>query len=305
MEKEPQIYFDGKFVDRSKAVVSIFDHGLLYGDGVFEGIRAYNGNIFQLEAHIDRLLDSAKYIQMEIPLSRDELIEATVATMRKNHLREGYIRLVVTRGVGDLGIDPATCKRPTVFVLTEPTPSALAGKEPKVYKVIVSSLRRDRVDATSHEVKSLNYLNSVMAKIEANNASVNDAILLDPRGFVSEASATNVFIVKKQKVSTPAPSSGILHGITRANILRMCRNLRYDIVERDITPFELVTADEVFLAGTKGEIVAVGSVNGRRIGSGGVGPVTQKLFQEFGKLVQRKEEGTPIYEAESVRVSDR
>jgi branched-chain amino acid aminotransferase len=285
--------------------VSVFDHGLLYGDGIFEGIRSYNGSVFQLDAHIDRLYDSAKFIQLEIPISRDELIEAILATLRRNHLRDAYIRLVVTRGTGDLGIDPASCKRATIFVIAEPAISILGSKGPKVYNVIIASVRRDNVDATSHEVKSLNYLNSVMARLEANNAGANDAIMLDARGFVSEAGATNIFIVKDRRVFTPAHSSGILHGITRACIIRLCSNLGFEITERDVTPFEMQTADEVFLAGTKGEIIAIGNVNHRRIGSGGVGPMTRRLYQEFTRLVQRRDQGTPIYEPESVGVEQR
>lgn len=305
MDKEPLVYMNGKFLEKSKAVVSVFDHGLLYGDGIFEGIRSYNGSVFQLDAHIDRLYDSAKFIQLEIPISRDELVEAILATLRRNHLRDAYIRLVVTRGTGDLGIDPASCKRATIFVIAEPAISILGTKGPKVYNVIIASIRRDSVDATSHEVKSLNYLNSVMARLEANDAGVNDAIMLDPRGFVSEAGATNVFLVKDRKVFTPAHSAGILHGITRTCIIRLCSNLGFEITERDVTPFEMLTADEVFLAGTKGEIIAVGTINHRRIGSGGVGPMTRRLYQEFTRLVQRKDQGTPIYEAESVGVEQR
>ena len=285
--------------------MSVFDHGLLYGDGVFEGIRSYNGIVFQLDAHIDRLFDSAKYIQLEMPLSRDELVEAILATLRKNHLKDAYIRVVVTRGTGDLGIDPALCKRATIFIVAEPATSILGAKGPKVFNLIIASIRRDNVDATSHEVKSLNYLNSVMARIEANNVGANDAIMLDARGFVSEASATNVFMVKDRRIFTPAPSAGILHGITRSSIIRLCSNLGFEMTERDVTPFEMLTADEVFLAGTKGEIVAVGTINSKRIGSGGVGPMTRRLYQEFTRLVQRKEQGTPIYEAESVRLEQR
>ncbi|HUI85997.1 MAG TPA: branched-chain-amino-acid transaminase [Nitrososphaerales archaeon] len=302
MMKEPLVYVNGKFVGRSAAVVSVFDHGLLYGDGVFEGIRAYGGNVFQLDAHIGRLYDSAKYIQLEMPMPRDELVEAVLATLRKNQLRDAYIRVVVTRGTGDLGIDPSSCKRATIFVIAEPAVSILGSKGPKLHNLVIASVRRDSVDATSHEVKSLNYLNSVMARLEATNAKANDAIMLDSRGFVSEASATNVFMVKEKKVSTPATSAGILHGITRAVIIRLCSDLGFDVTERDVTPFELLTSDEVFLAGTKGEIVAIGSISGKRIGSGGVGPMTRRLYQEFARFVQRKDQGTPIYEAESVRI---
>lgn len=302
MEKELQVYVNGKFVERSKAVVSVFDHGLLYGDGVFEGIRAYNGTVFQLDAHLDRLYDSAKYISLQVSVTRDEMVEAILATLRRNHLKDAYVRIVVTRGTGDLGIDPVLCKQSTVFVIAEPAVSTLGTKSPKVVNLIIASIRRDNVDATTHEVKSLNYLNSIMAKIEANKANVNDAIILDARGFVSEASVTNVFLVKARRILTPSSSAGILHGITRARVIRLATDIGYEVVERDITPFELITADEVFLVGTKGEIISVSTIEGKRIGSGGVGPVTRKLFQEFTRLVQRREEGTPIYEAESVRI---
>jgi len=304
MEKEPLVYLNGKFVDKSKATVSIFDHGLLYGDGVFEGIRAYNGTVFQLEAHMTRMFDSAKFIQLEMPVSRDELTEAILATIRRNHLRDAYIRVVVTRGVGDLGIDPALCRAATIFVIAEPVQSVFSTKGPKVYNLIIASVRRDSVDATSHEVKSLNYLNSVMAKIEANNAGANDAILLDSRGFVSEAVATNVFLVKDRRISTPASSAGILHGITRARIIKLCLDLGFELAERDVTPFELLTADEAFLVGTKGELIAIGSINNKRIGSGGVGPMTRRIYQEFARIVQSREEGVPVYETESPKLEE-
>ncbi|HXW37510.1 MAG TPA: branched-chain-amino-acid transaminase [Nitrososphaerales archaeon] len=301
MEKAALIYLNGRFVDKSRAVVSVFDHGLLYGDGVFEGIRCYEGNVFQLEAHVKRLYESAKYIQLQIPLSKSDMTEAILETIRKNRLKDAYIRVVVTRGTGDLGIDPNLCKEATVFIIAEPVSTVLGSKGPKLMNLIISSVRRDNVDATTHEVKSLNYLNSVMAKMEANNAGANDAIILDARGFVSEASVTNVFLVKETKIMTPSSSAGILHGITRARTIRLCTELGLDVAEKDITPFELITADEVFLVGTKIEIAAVGSIDGKLIGSGGVGPVTRMLHQEFTKLVQRREEGTHVYEAESVQ----
>jgi branched-chain amino acid aminotransferase len=301
MEKELLIFVNGRFVEKSKATISVFDHGLLYGDGVFEGIRAYGGSVFQLDAHIRRLYDSAKFIHLKIPISREQMAEAVLETLRKNGLRDAYIRVVVTRGPGDLGIDPALCKEPTLFIIAEPMASSLGPREPRVVNVCISSIRRDSVDATSHEVKSLNYLNSILAKIEASNVGLDDAIMLDSRGFVSEASVTNVFVVREGKVHTPPASSGILHGITRARIIRLCSDLGLTVLERDITPFELVTADEVFLVGTKSEILAVGSVNGSKIGSGGAGPVTRRLASEFSRLVQRKEEGTPIYTTESLK----
>lgn len=301
MEKGLQVYVNGLFVDRSKAVVSVFDHGLLYGDGVFEGIRVYNGSVFRLADHVDRLYDSAKSIHLRVPLTKQDLTEAIIETLRRNRLRDAYVRLVVTRGTGDLGVDPLLCKDPTLFIIAEPMNSGLGPKEPKVVRLVMSSVRRDSVAATSHEIKSLNYLNSILAKVEANLAGADDAILLDERGFVSEASVTNIFLVKDGKVSTPSSAAGILHGITRARIISLCSDLGLDIRECDVTPFDLVTADEVFLAGTKSEIVAVGTVSGTKIGSGGVGPITRKLYQEFSRIVQRAEEGTPVYEAESVK----
>ncbi|MDG7011436.1 MAG: branched-chain-amino-acid transaminase [Nitrososphaerota archaeon] len=302
MDKEPLIYVDGKFVDKSKAVVSVFDHGLLYGDGIFEGIRAYNGTVFRLVDHINRLYDSAKSLRLKIPLTKHEMTEAVLETMRKNQLRDAYIRLVVTRGTGDLGVDPALCKSPTTFIIAEPMASILGPREPKAMKMIVSSYRRDAVDATSHQVKSLNYMNSILAKMEANSAGADDAILLDHRGFVSEASVTNIFLVKDGKLVTPSSAAGILHGITRDRIIRLCSDLGLEVEQRDVTPFELTVADEVFVVGTKSELAAVVTISGGKVGTGGVGPITKNLYQEFSRIVQRPEEGTPVYEAEAESV---
>lgn len=300
--EEPLVYVDGKFYPKSKAVVSVFDHGLLYGDGIFEGIRSYDGSVFRLVDHINRLYDSAKSIHLKIPLTKHELTEAVLETIRKNQLRDSYVRLVVTRGTGDLGVDPTLCKAPTVFIIAEPMLSSLGPKEPKVVGAVISSYRRDSVDATSHEIKSLNYMNSILAKIEANASGADDAILLDHRGFISEGSVTNVFIVKDGRVATPSTAAGILHGITRERLIVLCSDLGLDLQERDVTLFELTTADEVFLVGTKSEIVAVGSVSGVKVGAGGAGPVTRRLCQEFAKVVRRQSEGTPVYEAESVSI---
>ena len=301
MQKELLVYMNGKFVEKSKAVVSVFDHGLLYGDGVFEGIRAYNGSVFKLNEHVARLYDSAKTIRLKLPIPPSEMAKLVVETLRKNRLRDAYIRLVVTRGPGDLGVDPSLCPNPTLFIIAEPMATVLGPHDVKVVKVNISTVRRDAVDATTHEIKSLNYLNSILAKIEANNSGADDAILLDRRGFVSEASVTNLFIVKDRKVATPSSAAGILHGITRARIIELCGDLGLEVQERDITPFEVFTADEVFLVGTKSEIVAVGSVGGVKIGTGGAGPVTRKLVVEFGRLVQRPQEGTPVYESQPLR----
>lgn len=294
MEREPVIYLDGEFVPRSQAKVSVFDHGLLYGDGVFEGIRAFGGSVFKLVEHIDRLYESAHCIELEIPLGKEEMTQVVLETLRRNDLRSAYIRLVVTRGAGDMGVNPALCKKSTVFVIAQEAESGFS-KDPKVLSTIVTSVRRDAVDATSHEIKSLNYLNSILAVIEANRAKVDYPIMLDRRGYVSEGSTMNIFLVKKGNVITPSLSAGILHGITRERIIGLCKELKYSVIERDVTPFELSTADEVFFAGTLLGLASVGQVNGRRIGSGGVGPVTRELYEHFKEIVSRPEEGTPIF----------
>ncbi len=302
MERELQVYVNGEYLPRSRATVSVFDHGLLYGDGVFEGIRAYGGSVFQLDPHIDRLFASANYIQLAIPLDREKMTRIILETLRRNKLKDAYIRVIVTRGVGDLGVSPDSCHEPTVVVIAELASSILGSREPKVWRVIISSMRRDSVDATTHEVKSLNYLNSILARMEAKGVGADDAIMLDSRGFVSEGTATNIFVVIDGSVFTPQTSSAILHGITRARIIKLCRELGLEVLEKDITPFELVSANEVFMVGTKSEIVAVGNINGKVVGTGREGPTTKLLRQEFSKLVARKGEGTPIYAEESLKV---
>lgn len=285
------VYIDGEFVPRSQAKVSVFDHGLLYGDGVFEGIRSYNGVVFRLIEHIDRLYDSAKTIMLDIPITKQEMVNVVLETLRKNKLKDAYIRLVVTRGVGDLGLDPRKCSRPSIIVIAQPM-EPLLGKEVKEkgVRLVISSVRRDRVDATTHQAKTLNYLNSILAKVDAINAGVDDAILLDERGFVSEASAANLFIVKSDVIATPPQTAGILPGITRATVIELAKKIGYSVEERDITPHELLTADEVFLTGTAAEIVPVVEVNRRKIGDGKLGPVTRRLIEEFEKI-----KGDPAY----------
>jgi branched-chain amino acid aminotransferase len=267
---------------------------------VFEGIRAYGGIVFKLDEHVERLFNSAKVLHLDIPLSRHEVADAIMETVRKNQLRDAYIRVVVTRGTGDLGVDPVSCKTPTMFIIAEQSQTSLGSGVPRLISLVTASMRRDTVDATSHEVKSLNYLNSILAKMEARRAGADDALMLDHRGFVSESSACNIFIVKDNRIATPATSAGILHGITRARIIRLCTDLGLEVSERDITPFELLTADEAFLVGTKSEILAVGMVNGTKVGSGTVGPVVRRLASEFAKIVARREEGTPAYESEYI-----
>jgi len=289
------IYIDGKFYPKSEAKVSVYDHGLLYGDGVFEGIRAYDGVVFKLKEHIDRLYTSAHTIMLEIPLSKEKMTRAVLDTLKNNRLKDAYIRLVVTRGVGDLGLDPRKCSKPTIIAITEPTIS-LHSKEKKEKGIttMITWVKRDPVDATTHEVKSLNYLNSILAKIESNIAGVDEAICLDKTGFVCEGVAENVFIVKERKVITPPTSTGALRGITRIAVMKLAEKLGYPLIERNITPNELFTADEVFLTGTAAEIAPVREVNRRIIGDGKPGPVTKRLIQEFDKMVRNPKEGTLI-----------
>ncbi len=295
MSGEQLIYIDGELVPKSEAKISVLDHGLLYGDGVFEGIRCYNGVVFKLKEHIDRLYRSAKVIKLEIPMTKEEIIRAVIETLKANGLKEAYIRLIVTRGIGDLGLDPRKCSRPSVIIIAERLEPIL-GKiaREKGVKVIVSSVRRDPVYATSHEVKSLNYLNSILAKLEAINANVDDAIMLDSRGYVSEASAANLFIVKDQSLITPPVTAGILPGITRAFVMELARSMNIPVFERDITLVELLTSDEVFLTGTGAEIVPVVMINGIKIGDGVPGKITKLLIEEFDKRKTQPSEGVPI-----------
>jgi branched-chain amino acid aminotransferase len=296
-------YVDGRLVPKSEASLSVMDHGLLYGDGVFEGIRAYDGVVFKLREHIDRLYESAHYIRLEIPISKEEMIEAVLETLRRNALRDAYIRLLVTRGVGDLGLNPMNCAKPSIVVITEPaSQTTLAHQTPLGISTIISSVRRDPVDATSHEVKSLNYLNSILARWEAIEAGVSDAIMLDTQGFVSEATAENIFIVRRGQLATPSTNSAILHGVTRQKVVEMAENMGYVVTERRITPFELINAEEVFLTGTLAEIVPVLKVNGRVIGSGEIGPITARICSEFAKIRSRPSEGIPIYPGQARRM---
>jgi len=295
MSKELAVYVDGKFHPKSEAKVSVYDHGLLYGDGVFEGIRAYEGVVFKLKEHIERLYRSAHTIMLQIPMTQKEMIKAVLDTLKKNQLKDSYIRLVVTRGVGDLGLDPRKCSKATVIIITEPR-IALHSKEKKEKGItaMIAWVKRDPVDATSHEVKSLNYLNSILAKIESNTAGVDEAICLDKTGFVCEGVAENIFIVKDGKVITPPTSTGALRGITRSVVIQIAEKLKYPMLEENITANDLFTADEVFLTGTAAEIAPVREINKRVIGDGKLGPVTKKLMQEFNKMVRDPKHGTVI-----------
>jgi len=295
MSEELLVYIDGKYYPKSEAKISVYDHGLLYGDGVFEGIRAYNGIVFKLKEHIDRLYKSAHPIFLKIPLTKAELTEAVLETLKKNNLTNAYIRLVVTRGIGDLGLDPRKCPKATIIIITEPLLQLhSAEKVENGINTIITWVKRNPVDAATHEMKSLNYLNSILGKIEANNIGVDEAICLDKTGYVCEGVGENIFIVRDGKLYTPPISSGALDGITRALIIRLAKKLGIEVTERNITPNELFTADEVFFTGTAAEVAPIREVNKRVIGTGKPGPVTKRIMREFEKATKDPNEGTPI-----------
>lgn len=295
MEKELLVYVDGSYYPKSQAKISVFDHGLLYGDGIFEGIRAYNGSVFKLKEHIDRLYRSAHMIMLEIPMAKEQMIQAVLETLRKNSLKDSYIRLIVTRGVGDLGLNPKKCVKPTIIIITDTITLHKVEAKEKGVTAMLSWVKRDPVDATSHEIKSLNYLNSILAKIEANIAGVDEAICLDKNGFICEGVAENLFTVKNGKLFTPPSCTGALQGITAEEVMRLARRLGYDVEEKNITPYELFNAEEAFFTGTAAEIIPVREINKRTIDSGKPGPITKKLIAEFSKAVLDPKEGIAIY----------
>lgn len=294
MEGELQVYVDGKFCPKSQAKISVFDHGLLYGDGVFEGIRAYNGSVFKLKEHVDRLYRSAHMIMLEIPMSKEQIIQTVLETLRVNGFKEAYIRLVVTRGVGDLGLNPRKCPKPTIIVIADTIALHKSEAKEKGVTAMLSWVKRDPVDATSHEIKSLNYLNSILAKIEANIGGVDEAICLDKNGFVCEGVAENIFIIRNGRIFTPPSYTGALPGITAAEVMKLARGMGYDVIETNVTPYELFNAEEVFFTGTAAEIVPVREINKRTINNGTPGPITKKLMREFSKLVADPSQGVPI-----------
>jgi branched-chain amino acid aminotransferase len=288
-----KIYLDGEFYEKENAKISVFDHGLLYGDGVFEGIRFYHGRVFRLAEHIDRLHDSAKAICLQIPQTKFEMIDAVLATIRQNELQDGYVRLVVTRGSGDLGLNPALCPRPTVFIIA----SRITLYPEEMYRhglhVVTCATRRIPHGALSPMVKSLNYLNNVLAKIEAQQAGAGEGLMLNEQGFVAECTGDNIFTVKNGKILTPAISSGALAGITRQVTFEMAAELGIAISEPDMTRYDIFTADECFLTGTAAEVIPVVKLDSRVIGDGVPGPVTRALIERFHQLTETT--GTAIY----------
>ncbi len=287
------VYMDGEFVPENEARISIFDHGFLYGDGVFEGIRAYNGRVFRLKEHIDRLYDSAKAIDLEIPITREEFMNIILETLRKNNLRDAYIRPIVTRGVGDLGLDPRKCQKPSIIVITKPWGKLYGDLYEKGLTAITVAVRRNSFDALPPNIKSLNYLNNILAKIEANAKGGDEAIFLDRNGYVSEGSGDNIFVVKNGAIATP-PTINNLRGITREVVIEIINKLGIPFKETNIGLYDLYTADEVFVTGTAAEIAPIVVIDGRKIGNGKPGEITRRLMEEFSKLTES--EGVPIYE---------
>ena len=286
-----KVYINGKFYEKSDAKISVFDHGLLYGDGVFEGIRSYNRLIFKLNEHIDRLFESAHSIMLTVPLAKEQLIKAVIATLKKNNLKDAYIRLIVTRGEGDLGLDPRKCKgNATVIIITD----TIALYPEKLYKegleIITVPTIRNLPEALNPQIKSLNYLNNILAKIEALNAGCDEAIMLDSLGYVAECTGDNIFIVKNNHLYTPPQCMGTLRGITRDTVLEIAKRNRIPVHEHVLTRHEVFISDECFLTGTAAEIIPAVKVDGRVIGAGEPGKLTLSLMKKFKELT--KKEGT-------------
>jgi branched-chain amino acid aminotransferase len=286
------IYINGKFVPSEEASVSVFDHGFLYGDGVFEGIRAYSGRIFRLKEHVRRLFDSAQAIMLSIPMTQEEMSQAILETMRKNNLKDGYIRPIVTRGIGDLGLDPLKCSAATVLIITKEWGAMYGNLYEIGLTAITVTIRRNAPDALPPNIKSLNYLNNILAKIEANIKGGNEAILMDALGRISEGSGDNIFIIKDGRIYTPYTINN-LKGITREAVIELAKAKGYEILERDLGLFDLYTGDEVFVTGTAAEVAPVTKVDGRIIGNGKPGPITKDLMAAFRELTQTT--GTAIY----------
>src|SRR5713101_3257880 len=293
--KEPLVYIDGEYLSKDTAKISVYDHGLLYGDGVFEGIRAYNGTVFRLQEHIERLYEGLKITRIKVSYSKEDMVNAVVETLRKNNYTDAYIRLIVTRGRGNLGLDPRSCPRPSIIIMSEPVgPAHGKDSREKGVTAVISGYRRDMVDGTSHELKSLNYIQSVLSKFQAIDAGADEVVMLDHRGMVSEFHGSNIFVVKQGVVNTPTSAAGILHGVTRARVIKLAQEMGHEVRERDITPYELLTSDEVFLTGTLAEIVPVVKIQGVPIGEGKPGAMTREIILGFQRITQDPKEGVPI-----------
>lgn len=287
-----KIYLNGKLIPEREAKISVFDHGLLYGDGVFEGIRSYNGRVFELEAHIDRLYDSAKAVALEVPLTRTGMLKAVCRTCKANGTTDGYIRVVVTRGVGTLGLNPYLCKKPQIIIIA----ADIQLYPKKLYAdgltIVTVGTMRNLPEAVNPRIKSLNYLNNILAKVEAINSGCMEAVMLNAQGAVAEATGDNLFIVRGNTVVTPPVSEGILEGITRNVVMGLARERGYAVHEARLSRYDLYTADEVFLTGTAAEVIGVVDIDRRQIGDGTPGVVTHQLEKDYRRYAQQS--GTPI-----------
>jgi branched-chain amino acid aminotransferase len=292
-DKPLQILIDGEFFDEANAKISVFDHGLLYGDGVFEGIRFYSDRVFRLEEHTARIFDSAKAIHLTIPATHEEINDMVTRTIRENDLHDGYVRLIVTRGVGGLGLSPYRCEKASIIVIASTISLYPEEKYEKGLILATCSTRRPTHDSLSPAVKSLNYLSNVMAKVEAIAAGAEEGVMLNAEGYVAECTGDNIFIVKDGVIYTPTVASGSLYGITRNVVIELARKAGYDLREIMMSRYDLYTADELFLTGTAAEVVPVAEYDKRVIGNGEPGPVTRKLIAAFRNLVETS--GTPIY----------
>ncbi|MCQ6961709.1 branched-chain-amino-acid transaminase [Methanolobus chelungpuianus] len=286
------IYYNGEYVPKSKATTSVYDHGFLYGDGVFEGIRAYNGRVFKLREHVDRLYDSATAIALKIPMTKEEMEEAILETLRRNNLRDAYIRPIVSRGNGDLGLDPRKCAKPNIFIISQEWGAMYGDLYETGLTGVTVAVRRNAADALSPNIKSLNYLNNILAKIEANEKGGDEAIFFDSNGYLSEGSGDNIFIIKNGKVYTP-PTVNNLRGITRATAIELLEEMGIKVHVENLGMFDLYTADEIFVTGTAAEAAPLVKVDGRAIGTGKPGPVTKKMVEAFKRVTQST--GTPIF----------
>ncbi len=289
-----KIYIDGNFYDQADAKISVFDHGLLYGDGVFEGIRFYNDRVFRLDEHIDRLWDSARVIALELPMSKSELIAAMLETIRQNDLHDGYIRLIVTRGMGSLGLSPDSCRRASVIIIAATIALYPEDLYHKGLTMVTCSTRRTSPAALSPRVKSLNYLNNILGKLEAQNAGAGEGLMLNEQGYVAECTGDNIFIARHGQMSTPHLNSGILEGVTRAVVFEIAEKLGIRMVECEMTKHDIYTADECFLTGTAAEVIPAVQLDRRLIGNGQPGPITLKFSESYRELTRTT--GTPIYE---------
>ena len=281
-----KIYINGQIVPQEDAKISVFDHGLLYGDGVFEGIRAYNGKIFTLDEHLDRLYDSATAISLKIPITKAEMAEAIKKTMKANNLADSYIRLVVTRGVGKLGLDPNKCATPQIIIITDTIELYPKALYEKGLDIVTVTTIRNHFSALDPKIKSLNYLNNILAKVESIQAGAGEALMLNKDGYVAECAGDNVFIFKNNILRTPPSSAGILVGITRNVVMKLATEMGVQVREELMTRYDLYIADECFLTGTAAEIIPVVKIDGRTIGTGKPGKLTLDLLKRYRDLTQ-------------------